>query len=212
MSDNPLAGQLALFSVSALCKPDPERLKALRAEAVLCQKCGIRKTCKQVVLGEGRVDRPLVAFVGEAPGINEDAQGLPLVGTAGDLFNRMLSAMGIKREDVYFCTVVACHPPDSRPPSKEEIANCREWFVGQLRFTQPKMVVALGALAGNALLESKKPEALAKLRGAWHEWQGLPLRVTFSPAHLHRHPLDKPYAWSDLQEVLKRLRSQDKQL
>lgn len=207
MSDTPLPGQLALFSVSALSKPDPERLKVLRTEALLCRKCEIRKTCKQVVLGEGRVDRPLIAFVGEAPGINEDTQGLPLVGTAGDLLNRMIQAMKLNREDTYFCNVVGCRTPDGRPPSKEEISNCRDWFVGQLRFIQPQILVALGAPAANALLGSKKPEPLVKLRGAWHEWQGLPMRVTFAPHHLHRHPLDKPYAWNDLQEVLKRLKS-----
>jgi len=207
VSDNPLPGQLALFSVTALCKPDPERLKTLRAEAILCHKCDLRKTCKQVVLGEGKVDRPLIAFVGEAPGINEDAQGLPLVGTAGDLLNRMIQAMQLKREDMYFVNTVGCHPPD-RSPTREEVASCREWFIGQLRFIQPQMLVALGAAAANVLLESKKPEALTKLRGSWHEWQGLPLRVTFSPAHLHRNPLDKAYAWVDLQEVLKRLKLQ----
>jgi DNA polymerase len=179
----------------------------LRAEAVLCRKCDLRKTCKQVVLGEGRIDRPLIAFVGEAPGINEDTQGLPFVGTAGDLLNRVIQAMQLQREDMYFLNAVACHPPDNRPPTKEEVASCREWFVGQLRFVQPQLIVALGATAANILLEAKKPEPLIKLRGSWHEWQGLPMRVTFSPGHLHRHPLDKAYAWVDMQEVLKKLKS-----
>lgn len=207
MSDNPLPGQMALFSVSALCKPDPERLKALRAEAVLCQRCEIRKGCKQVVFGEGREDRPLIAFIGEAPGLNEDVEGRPIVGSPGDLLNRMISAMKLERSDCYFCNVIGCHPPDSRPPMKEEMASCREWLVGQLRFIQPQIIVAMGAFAANALTETKRPESLIKLRGIWHEWQGLPMRVTFSPHHLHRHPLDKPYAWNDMLEVLKRLKS-----
>lgn len=207
MSDNPLPGQLALFSVTSLCKPDPERLKALRAEAVLCHKCEIRKGCKQVVFGEGRVDRPAIAFIGEAPGLSEDVEGRPIVGSPGELLNRMITAMKLERTNCYFCNVLSCHPPDSRPPTKEELANCREWLVGQLRFIQPQIIVALGALAANALTEARKPESLVKLRGVWHEWQGLPMRVTFSPQHLHRHPLDKPYAWNDMLEVLKRLKS-----
>jgi DNA polymerase len=121
----------------------------------------------------------------------------------------MILAMKLKREDVYFCNVIACRPPDGRPPSKEEVANCREWFVGQLRFIQPQLLVALGATAANVLLESKKLEPLNKLRGAWHDWQGTPMRVTFPPGHLHRHPLDKSHAWGDLQEVLKKLKPQE---
>jgi DNA polymerase len=207
VNDEPLPGQLALFSLRAFSNPDPERLKALRVEALLCQKCAIRKTCKQVVLGEGRAERPVIAFVGEAPGVNEDTQGLPLVGTSRDLLERMVQAMQLQWADMYFCNVIACRPPDGRPPMKEEIANCHGWFSGQLRFTQPKVIVALGASTANALLDLRKPEPLTKLRGIWHEWQGLPLRVTFPLAHLHRNPLDKEYAWVDLQEVLKRLKS-----
>lgn len=199
-----------MFSVAALCKPDPERLKALKAEALLCQKCAIRQTCRQVVFGEGRADRPLIAFVGEMPGATDDAQGRPFAGQAGDLLTKMILAMEIPREEVYFCNIVNCRPPENRPPSKEEIANCREWFTGQLRFVQPQIIVALGVAASNALLETKRPEPLTKHRGVWHEWQGIPMRVTFHPNHLHRHPLDKPYAWGDLQEVLKKLKPQGK--
>jgi DNA polymerase len=207
MSDSALPGQLALFSLRAFSKPDPQRLEALRADALRCQKCAIRKTCKQVVLGSGRVDRPVIAFVGEAPGTNEDSQGLPIVGTSRGLLERMLQAMHLRFEDVYFCNLLACRPPEGRPPAKDELANCYSWYSGQLRFTQPQVVVALGAFVGNVLLESKKPEPLNKLRGSWHEWQGLPLRVTFALGHLHRHPLDKEYAWVDLQAVQKWLQS-----
>lgn len=207
MSDQPLPGQLALFSLRAFSKPDPDRLKTLRAEALLCQKCGIRKTCKQVVLGEGRTDRPVIAFVGEAPGVNEDTQGLPLVGPSRGLLERMVQAMHLQWDDLYLCNLLACRPPEGRPPTKEELTNCHDWYSGQLRFTQPQVIVALGASVANALLELKKPEPLNKLRGSWHEWQGLPLRVTFALNHLNRHPLDKEYAWADLQEVQKRLKS-----
>lgn len=205
MSDNPLPGQIALFSVTALCKPDPERLNALRAEAILCHKCELRQSCNQVVFGEGRTDRPLIALVGEAPGADDDAQGKPFVGRAGELLRRMVTAMKIDIADIYFCNIVSCRPPDNRPPTRDEIGHCREWFAGQLRFVQPQTIVALGMTAANALLETRRPEQLHKLRGVWHEWQGIPMRVTFHPNHLHRHPLDKPYAWKDLQEVQAKL-------
>lgn len=205
MSDNPLPGQLALFSVTTLCKPDPERLKALKAEALLCHKCDLRRTCKQVVFGTGRVDRPQIAFIGESPGLKEDARGVPFIGPSGDMLRNMISAMKLKLEDMYLVNIVACCPPDSRPPTREESSSCRDWFVGQLRFTQPRTLVALGAGVANVMLETRKPEPLAKLRGVWHDWQGIPLRVTFPLAHLQRTPLDKAYAWNDLQEVSKKL-------
>lgn len=206
MSDKPLPGQLPLFSMTKLCNPNPERLARLVAEARLCQKCELRQGCRQVVVGEGQTQRPLVAFVGEAPGTVEDQQNRPFAGPALELLYRMVDAMKIVRTDVFFCNVVACRP-DKRSPTAGEIANCREWFVGQLQWIQPQVIVALGSVATNALLETKKPEPIAKYRGAWHSWQGIPMRVSFHPKHLLRTPLDKPYAWQDMQEVVKQLQS-----
>jgi len=206
MSDAPLPGQIALFSASALCRPDPERLKLLRVEASRCQRCGLRKTCKQVVFGEGNPDRPLVAFVGDIPNAVEDAHGRPSIGSGGTLLEQMIKAMKLERESIYICNAIGCHPPGDRPPTRAEAASCRDWFVGQLRLTQPRTIVALGSTAANVLLETKKPEPLHKLRGSWHDWQGIPARVSFHPNHLLRHGLDKANAWTDLQEVLKKLR------
>jgi DNA polymerase len=204
-----LPGQLALFAATELTKPDPERLKLLRAESIRCQKCGIRKSCKQPVFGEGNPDRPLVAFVGDAPNAVEAAYGRPLLGSGGALLDQMIKAMKLEREALYVCNVLGCYPPGDRPPMREELANCREWTSGQLRLVQPRSIVALGAVAANALLDSKKPELLHKLRGSWHDWQGIPMRVSFHPSHLLRHRLDKANAWTDLQELLKKLRDME---
>ena len=207
MSDNPLPGQMALFDTKLLLKPDPERLLQLKQFALSCRKCGLRSGCKQVVFGEGCTDRPSIAFIGEGPGANEDSCGRPFIGKAGELLNSMLRAMEIPRSSVYICNIVCCRPPENRVPTREEAGACREWLVGQLRYIQPRVLVALGGTAANALLETKKTKTMHDLRKEWHEWQGIPMRATFHPAFLLRNPTEKSQAWSDLQEVLKMLKS-----
>jgi uracil-DNA glycosylase family 4 len=208
LSDHILPGQGSLFATDALHRPDPERLKDLRSFAVKCQNCALRANRQNVVFGEGNPNRPPVVFIGEGPGALEDAAGRPFVGPVGQLLDKMILAMGLTREQVYLCFIVACRPKHS-PPAPEEILACREWWVGQLRAIQPQIIVAMGATATRALLEPKKEEPILAYRKKWHTWQGLPLRVTYHPSFLILNPREKPAAWMDLQEVVKKLKSLD---
>ena len=209
MTDLVLPGQRSLFKEELLLKPDLERLAALKAFAAGCKRCPLYCGRHSMVFGEGCLSNPVIAFVGEAPGAEEDAQGRPFVDAAGTLLDSMIKAIGLSRSDVYICNTVLCRPTESgrnRKPTRDEIAICREWFIGQLRCVQPRIVVALGVIAINALFETKKEEPLHKFRGEWLEWQKRPLRVTFHPAYLLRSPEDKLRAWEDLQAVVKKLK------
>jgi uracil-DNA glycosylase family 4 len=195
--------QLGLFNEEVLRKPDPVLLESLRVASKSCKRCSLSSQCRQPVFGEGNPNRPPVAFVGEAPGANEDLQGRPFVGPAGELLNKMIEAMGLTREGIYIFNVLLCRPPGNRPPYPEEILMCREWFVGQARAVQPRIIVALGATAANVLLENRKEEPVGVMRKGWHDWQGIPVRVTYHPSFLLRTPEEKNEAWGDLQEVMK---------
>jgi len=195
--------QLGLFNDDVLRKPDPVLLANLRETSKSCISCVLRAQCTQPVFGEGNGDRPTLAFVGEAPGAIEDARGRPFVGPSGDLLDKMILAMGLSREGVYVLNIVMCRPPGNRRPAPDEITHCREWFTGQMRAVQPKIIVALGSTAGNVLLENKKEALVGVMRKDWHEWQGIPVRVTYHPSYLLRAPQEKNEAWGDLQEVMK---------
>ena len=198
--------QLGLFNDDVLRKPDPVLLNNLREASKRCSACALRAQCIQPVFGEGNGDRPALAFVGEAPGSIEDSQGRPFVGPSGELLDKMIVAMGLSRASVYILNIVMCRPPGNRRPEPDEITRCREWFVGQMRAVQPKIIVALGSTAGNVLLETKKEALVGAMRKDWHEWQGIPVRVTYHPSYLLRVPQEKNDAWGDLQEVLKLMR------
>lgn len=193
-----------LFPAEMLLGPrGREEVDRLRAKAEGCSACALAPTRKKVVFGEGNPDQPLIAFVGEAPGANEDIEGRPFVGRSGDLLNRMIERMGLKREQIYICNTVCCRPPENRRPEFVEMAACRPLFVGQLRAVLPKAIVALGLSASQALLRNnkKKNAGVGDLRGKWHEWEGVPVRVTFHPAYLLREPAQRKEAWEDLQAV-----------
>jgi DNA polymerase len=178
-------------------------LDLLRPRALVCQKCKLHEGRTKAVFGEGRSNQPAIGFVGEAPGENEDRLGRPFVGKAGELLNRMLGAMELKREEVYICNVVCCRPPENRKPEEEEIRACAPFLIGQLRAVKPRIIVALGATAVLALLKWHKK--LGDLRGRWFDWEGIPLRVTYHPAYLLRNPAAKGAAWEDLVAVNERL-------
>lgn len=156
-----------------------------------------------MVFGEGNVDRPVIAFVGEGPGANEDQSGKPFVGRSGKLLDKMLLAMGLERDKIYICNVVGCRPPENRKPEQGEMDACREFLVGQLRAVRPLTIITMGATASQALLSSSK--SVGNLRESWHEWESIPVRVTFHPAYLLRNPEAKGAAWSDLKAVMARL-------
>lgn len=161
-----------------------------------CTRCKLHPHRTQIVFGVGRPQADLV-FVGEAPGADEDAQGEPFVGRAGQLLTRMIEAMGLRREEVYICNVLKCRPPNNRTPEADEIASCEPFLIAQLKAIKPKLICALGAIAASALLKTKTP--LSKLRGRFHDYHGIPLLVSYHPAYLLRNPNEKKTAWQDLQ-------------
>lgn len=168
----------------------------LKQSVAECQQCKLRAGCHQTVLGVGDEQADWL-FVGEGPGADEDAQGEPFVGQAGKLLDNMLMAIKLKRgKHVYIANVVKCRPPDNRTPSTEEVAHCLPYLHNQIALIRPKLIVALGKTAATALLG--KDATLASLRGTLHDYQGIPLIVTYHPAYLLRSPNEKAKAWQDL--------------
>jgi DNA polymerase len=156
------------------------------------------------VFGDGSPGEEL-CFIGEAPGADEDAQGLPFVGAAGQLLNRIIAAMGLKREEVYICNILKCRPPGNRTPLPNEAANCREYLDWQLELVQPKFLCALGGCAAQNLLGTTQP--LGRLRGTFHDYRGIPVLCTYHPAYLlpHRSPQKKKDVWEDMKLLLARM-------
>ncbi len=191
--------------------PKPESAVADRADALRlikedlgeCTRCVLaRLGRKTIVFGEGNPNAELM-FVGEGPGADEDEQGRPFVGRAGQLLNKMIEAMGLKREQVYIANVVKCRPPGNRTPEREEIETCSPFLLRQIAVIQPKAMVALGAVAARCLLGLNEP--MAKLRGRWFDFRGTRLAVTYHPAFLLRDPRQKKETWKDLQIVMEHL-------
>ena len=152
-----------------------------------------------MVFGVGSPDAELV-FVGEAPGRNEDLQGEPFVGDAGQLLDKMIVAMGLRRPQVYICNIIKCRPPGNRNPEPDEIAACEPFLRKQLEAIRPRMIVCLGKFAAQCLLRSDAP--ISRLRGQFHTYEGIPLMPTFHPAFLLRNPAAKREVWSDLKQVM----------
>ncbi len=175
-------------------------LSAVREELGDCTRCKLCKCRKTIVFGEGNPDAVLV-FVGEGPGQEEDQQGRPFVGAAGQLLTDIIvKGMKLNREDVYICNIVKCRPPGNRNPEPDEIEACEPFLIKQLQAIGPKMIVALGNVAVKTLLKTK--EGITKLRGTWKTYQGIPLMPTFHPAYLLRNPSDKKLVWEDIKKVL----------
>ena len=181
---------------------DGERptLDQIRRELGDCRRCKLCTGRKNIVFGVGNPRAELV-FVGEGPGEQEDLQGVPFVGPAGELLTKMIGAMGFSRDQVYICNVVKCRPPGNRNPEPDEINACEPFLRSQLLALQPKVIVALGKFAAQTLLRDSTP--ITRLRGQWREYQGVKLMPTFHPAYLLRSPQEKRKAWEDLQQVMK---------
>lgn len=171
-------------------------LNDIAAAAGACQKCSLYKTAKQAVPGEGDPNAGFVC-VGEAPGANEDEQGRPFVGQAGQLLTKILAAIHLSREEVFICNVLKHRPPGNRNPSPEEVAACSPYLVRQIELLQPRVILALGTFAAQTLLQTKEP--IGKLRGRIHRYYGVPLIVTYHPAALLRNPSWKRPTWEDVQ-------------
>ena len=178
-------------------------LEAIRQVLDDCGRCKLCETRTNLVFGVGNPHAELV-FVGEGPGRDEDLQGEPFVGRAGELLTRMIQAMGYARDEVYICNVVKCRPPGNRDPEPDEVAACEPFLKAQLAAIHPKVVVALGRFAVQCLLGD--PHArITRVRGTWHRYEGIPLMPTFHPAYLLRNPKEKRKAWEDLKAVMARL-------
>jgi len=177
-------------------------LESVREQMGECTLCKLHKGRHNIVFGVGN-PRARLMFVGEAPGEEEDLQGLPFVGKAGQLLTKMIEAMGLRREDVYICNTVKCRPPNNRNPEPEELEACEPFLRGQLAAVRPEAIVTLGKFAAQALLREATP--ISRLRGQWREYQGIPVMPTFHPAYLLRSPQEKGKVWADLQEVMKKL-------
>lgn len=190
-------------ALQSLTPPKPNKkvqLKALAQSLVDCNRCRLCEQRTQVVFGVGNPEAELV-FVGEGPGADEDAQGIPFVGKAGQLLTKMIeNGMGIKRDSVYICNVVKCRPPGNRNPELDEMAVCEPFLIQQLEIIQPKVIVALGKFAAQSLLNTQTP--ITKLRGHWGVYKGIKVMPTFHPAYLLRNESGKKDAWEDLKKVM----------
>jgi DNA polymerase len=186
-------------NIEALISDNP--LQDLAIQAASCTACQLSEQRHSVVFGVGNPEAEIV-FIGEAPGREEDLKGEPFVGRAGQLLDRMLAAQGLDREQVYIMNTVKCRPPNNRDPKPEEVQACGRWFDAQLKALSPKLICLLGRVAAQTLLETDA--SLSAMRGKWHDYHGIPLRVLYHPAYLLRSPQQKRHAWSDLCELKKR--------
>jgi uracil-DNA glycosylase, family 4 len=178
-------------------------LRLIREDIGDCTRCRLHQQGrKQIVFGVGNSNADLM-FIGEAPGADEDIQGEPFVGRAGQLLNNMIKAMGIRREDVYIANIIKCRPPGNRTPERDECETCSPFLMRQIEAIKPKAIVALGAVAAKTLLAVNA--SMSEMRGRWYDFRGTKLAVTYHPAFLLRDPRQKKEAWKDLQMVMKEL-------
>lgn len=182
----------------------PERLlKELREEIGDCQRCKLSKNRTRIVFGTGNPVAELM-FVGEGPGREEDLQGEPFVGEAGQLLTKIIEAMGLKRQDVYIANVVKCRPPNNRNPEPDEIESCEPFLIRQLGIIRPALICALGTFAAQTLLKTK--EKISSLRGNFYYYHDIKVMPTYHPAYLLRNPNDKKIVWEDMKKIMKELK------
>ena len=163
-----------------------------------CTKCPLHTTRTQTVFGVGNPEAAIL-FIGEAPGANEDNQGEPFVGQAGQLLNAMLASINLKRDDIFITNILKCRPPNNRDPAPDEVSCCTPYLVEQIDLISPKLIVALGRIAAHFLLNTQTP--LSRLRNQMHQYHNIPLIATFHPAYLLRTPSEKAHAWKDMQRI-----------
>lgn len=178
--------------------PDFNDLEPLKKKALECQGCRLRETCQQVVFSTGRVNSKII-FVGEGPGSDEDEQGIPFVGRAGQLLNQILAAAEFKREEVYITNVVKCRPPGNRLPNPDEVKVCRNYLEAEIRIIQPKIIVCLGAAATQTVVDPRAK--ISQLRGKWLQRNGIRIMPTYHPAALLRNPNYKRPVWEDFKLI-----------
>lgn len=199
-----VSGKLVIEDQSGIfSSPAGESLEDIRGDLGECTRCKLHKGRNSIVFGEGNPSARLV-FVGEGPGRDEDQQGRPFVGRAGKLLTRIITAMGLKRSDVYICNVVKCRPPSNRNPEPDEVSACEPFLFRQLRAINPEVIVCLGSVATGLLLKTKNVK-MSELRGELHQFGSSKLMITYHPAALLRNPNFKKPVWEDMKIVMKEL-------
>ncbi len=214
----PQAGGVVKMSPSAPAPPavvhqkrevipmkDGDSLENIAVEIQECTTCSLHKVRNNTVPGNGQTVQPDILFVGEAPGADEDEQGIPFVGRSGKLLTKMIEAMGYSRETVFIANINKCRPPDNRKPTPEEMKVCLPFLKRQIAVLQPKVIVAMGATAVVGLVGISKGESITTVRGKWQKFEGIDLMPTFHPAYMLRNPNMKRPVWDDLKNVLKHL-------
>jgi uracil-DNA glycosylase len=200
---SPSKGELVTFSASAA-----EALAAVRADIGDCTRCKLHAQGRtQIVFGVGNPEADLM-FVGEAPGADEDIQGIPFVGRAGQLLTKIIEAIDLKREDVYIANVIKCRPPGNRNPEQDEVETCEPFLFQQIDIIKPKVIVALGKFGAQTLLRTLDP--ISRLRGRVYNYRGAKLIPTFHPAYLLRNPSSKREVWEDMKLVRRLLKESEK--
>ena len=189
---------LSLFEAPPPARRERETLEQIRGDLGDCHRCRLAAGRKTIVFGQGNAHAQLV-FVGEGPGADEDEQGLPFVGRAGQLLNRMLQSIGIKREDVYICNVVKCRPPGNRTPERDEIESCSPFLFRQIEAIRPRLVCCLGAPAVKTLLGLK--EGMLKIRGRFYDYGGTKALATVHPAYVLRNPREEKILREDFEKI-----------
>jgi len=202
-SSNPVTITADIAAVEQEIVPG-ETLEAILEDIGNCQRCRLATTRRNLVFGSGN-PRAALMFVGEAPGADEDEQGLPFVGRAGRLLTQIIESIELRREEVYICNILKCRPPDNRNPAVDEIAACERFLFRQIAAVQPKVIVALGAFGAQTLLRTT--ETIGKLRGRLTDYRGAKLMATYHPSYLLRSPLEKRKVWEDMRIVRKCLRA-----
>lgn len=210
ISAPPVVSSPASQSASAVSSENPDQsqttkeilLEKVAVEIAACHKCELCKGRTNTVPGQG-TPTPEIMFVGEAPGADEDKQGLPFVGKAGKLLTKMIAAMGFTRDEVFIANINKCRPPDNRVPTPVEMETCMPYLKQQISILKPKVIIAMGATAVKGLVGL--PERITKYRGTWTKFEGIDLMPTLHPAYLLRSPSAKRPVWEDLQVVLKRI-------
>jgi uracil-DNA glycosylase family 4 len=193
----PRSSNVSLFD--SMNKIANDSLPAILSDIGDCTRCKLHRGRTKLVFGDGNPRADLV-FVGEGPGRDEDAQGLPFVGRAGKLLTQMIEAMGLQRQDVYICNVVKCRPPENRTPEKDEVETCSPFLLRQIDAISPRVIVCLGSVAAQTLLETNR--GISHFRGEWLDFRGRKLMATYHPAYLLRNPSAKGEVWKDLQKVM----------
>jgi DNA polymerase len=188
--------------MTPLSRTSCKDLREIREWIGDCKRCKLHTGRKQIVFGAGNPS-PDLLFIGEGPGAEEDEQGIPFVGRAGQLLTKMIEAMGLNRDQVYIANVVKCRPPGNRNPEPDEISACSPFLENQIEVLRPKVICTLGTFASQTLL--KTGQKISNLRGRFHVYKGIPVMPTFHPAYLLRNPSEKKSAWEDIQLIMKEL-------